>query len=192
MRPTAAPEQRIEAGTVGDGTSASATGEGSAEITFVREGKLAIVVALDCGRCAGPTVLTAPERSTPLGEADGALAGSFLVDVTTDSDPEQSLWLQADGEWTIELLSWNDLPLTEGAVEGTGSTVIFFNGDSATSHVTWSPAHDTDMFQGRYFGVDVEDAYFFGDTEAFSEDIKMGLPGVLAIMTDGEWSVTPQ
>jgi hypothetical protein len=191
VRPTAAPSQSVEAGTVANGTDATVSGEGSAEITFIRDGDIAVVVGLDCSACSGPTVLTGPDRMQPFEESEGPAEGSYLVDVFSDSAPEQSLWLVADGEWTIDLMSWNDLPPTTGAVEGTGSTVVYLVDDSRSSRVMWEPASADDSFQGRMFGESEEDSFMFGDTEAFSEVIKIRRPGVLAIATDGAWKVEP-
>jgi hypothetical protein len=191
VRPTAPPAQSLDAGTVGDGVPAGVSGEGPAEITFVREGATAIVVSLECSACEGPTVLTAPGRMSPLDEEEGPIEGSYLVDVFEDTDPEQSLWLTTEGEWTVELASWNDLPLVSGGVEGTGSTVIFFGDDAASSLVTWKPEDGEDVFQARFFGVDREDAFMFGDSVEFSDEIEFQRPGVIAITTDGSWSIEP-
>lgn len=191
VHPTAAPAQRLEAGAVADGTSATVSGDGPAEITFVRDGDIAVVVDVDCSACTGPTMLTAPDRVSPLDEADGAMRGSYLVDVFAHTTPEQSVWLLAEGEWTVELSSWNDLPSTTGAVEGSGSTVLLLTDDLPSSVITWAPAHDDDVLQARYFGATEEHALVFGDSAAFSERMEIRRPGVLAIATDGEWSVEP-
>lgn len=190
-RPTAPPAQSLAAGTVAEGSSAGISGEGSAEITFVRGGEFAVVIALDCAECVGPTVITAPGRMSPYGESEGSLQGSYLADVFEGSEPEQSLWLVADGAWTLEMSSWNDLPPQTGVVKGEGSQVLLLAGESPSSLVTWEPATASDSFQGRYFGSSRVDALTFGDTAAFSEGFEMQRPGVIAITTDGTWSIEP-
>ncbi|GAA1984707.1 hypothetical protein GCM10009718_22620 [Isoptericola halotolerans] len=190
-RPTAPPEKSVAAGTVAEGSAATAEGKGDAEVTFERDGEFAVVVELDCARCEGPTVLTGPDRMTPFGEADGALTGEYLMDVFQDSEPEQSLWVAADGPWSLRLSSWNDLTPEPGPWSGSGSTVIFLGGDAETAEVSWTPAGAGDSFQGRYFGTEEAAARMFGDSEEFTDDIELAQPGVLAITTDGEWSITP-
>ena len=125
-RPTAAPAQVVPAGAVADGAPAQVTGVGSAAVTYTRGGEFAVVIVLDCTACAAgalPTVLTGPGRMTPYGEGSGPLAGSYLMDVFEGSAPEQSVWLQAEGPWSIRFESWNDLPGMSGPQSGTGSTV---------------------------------------------------------------------
>ncbi|WP_277211900.1 hypothetical protein [Isoptericola croceus] len=190
-RPTAPPKKSVAAGTVGGGSAATAEGKGDAEVTFVRDGEFAVVIELDCARCDGTTVLTGPGRGTPFGEADGALTGEYLMDVFEGSDAEQSVWIAADGPWTLRFSSWNDLTPQAGPWSGTGSTVIFLGGEAAQAEVSWMPADADDSFQGRYFGTDEAAARMFGDTEEFTDVVELAQPGVLAITTDGEWTVTP-
>lgn len=191
-RPTAPPERSVEAGTVAEGSAATVEGKGDAEVTFVRDGEFAVVIELDCARCEGTTVLTGPDRTTPFGEADGALTGEYLMDVFEGSDAEQSVWIAADGPWTLRFSSWNDLSPEAGPWSGTGSTVVFLGGDAEQAEVTWKPAGPEDSFQGRFFGTDSAATRMFGDTEKFTDVVDLAQPGVLAITTDGEWSVTPQ
>ncbi|KQY24874.1 hypothetical protein ASD16_05175 [Cellulomonas sp. Root485] len=191
--PTAAPAQLVTAGAVAEDAPAQAAGVGSATVTYTRGGEFAVVIVLDCTACAGgmsPTVLTGPGRGTPYGEAAGPLAGSYLMDVFQGSDPEQSVWLQADGPWSIRFESWNDLPGTTGPLSGTGSTVLRMFDQGAHAEVTWAPAGPDDDFSGRFFGVG--DQQLFGNDEAFTEVVDLPMPGVFAIRTDGTWTVTPQ
>lgn len=190
-RPTEAPDQSVAAGTVAAGAPAAAEGKGSAEVTFERDGEFAVVVHLDCSACSGATVLTAPERGTPFGEADGALTGDYLMDVFKDSDPEQSVWLAAEGPWSLRIESWNDLAAVSGEQSGEGSTVLALGDTASAIDVTFTPAGPDDSFSGRYFSVS-GDPRMFGDTEAFTDSYDVSLPGVLAITTNGSWTVTPR
>ncbi|MBD5787745.1 hypothetical protein IF650_16400 [Cellulosimicrobium terreum] len=191
-RPTQAPDQQVAAGTVAEGAAAEASGEGSAEVTFERDGDFAVVVHLDCGDCAGTRAFMAPTDVTPYPGTLAESSGAYLMDVFEDSAPEQSVWLETDGAWSLRFESWNDLPVTTGAQSGTGSTVLLIDGGTPEAEVTWAPAGEGDTFQGRFFGVDRAAARMFGDSVAFTDVFEMPLPGVLAITTDGEWSVTPQ
>ena len=192
-RPTAAPAQVVTAGAVAEGAPAQVAGVGSATVTYTRGGEFAVVIVLDCTACAAgtsPTVLTGPDRMTPYDEGVGPLAGSYLMDVFQGSDPEQSVWLQADGPWSIRFESWNDLPGTTGPLSGTGSTVLRMLDQGAHAEVTWAPAGPDDDFSGRFFGVG--DQQLFGNDEAFTEVVDLPMPGIFAIRTDGTWTVTPQ
>lgn len=190
-RPTAAPEQRVEAGTVAEGSAASAEGSGSAEVGFVRDGEFATVIHLDCTACTGTAVLTAPDRGSPWGVDLAGLEVAYLLDVHEGSDPEQSLWLAAEGDWAMRFESWNDLEYLTGEQSGTGAAVLFLVDTAPAVHVRFEPADDEDRFSGRYFGITQEAARMFGDTEAMDEKMDLELPGVLAINTRGSWTITP-
>ena len=191
-RPTEPPAQAVDAGTVAAGAPATASGTGSAAVTFVRDGEFAVVVHLDCGDCAGTRAFMAPTEVTPYPGTLGEATGSYLMDVFEDSDPQQSIWLETPGDWSLRLESWNDLPPVTGAQQGTGSTVLRLDGTATSAEVSWTPAGPGDSFQGRYFGVTREASRMFGDSEAFTETFDLVLPGVLAVKTAGAWSVTPQ
>ena len=190
-RPTEPPAQAVDAGTVAAGAPATASGTGSAAVTFVRDGEFAVVVHLDCGDCAGTRAFMAPTEVTPYPGTLGEATGSYLMDVFEDSDPQQSIWLETPGDWSVRLESWNDLPPVTGAQQGTGSTVLRLDGTATSAEVSWTPAGPGDSFQGRYFGVTREASRMFGDSEAFTETFDLVLPGVLAVKTAGAWSVTP-
>ncbi|MDR7385331.1 hypothetical protein [Promicromonospora iranensis] len=190
LRPTEAPARSVAAGTVAEGAPAAAEGRGSAEVTFERDGEFAVVVHLDCSACSGATVLTGPDRGTPFGAADGALAGDYLMDVFKGGDPEQAVWLAAEGPWSLRFESWNDLAPVTGEQSGDGSKVLAF-GDTATRlDVEFAPAGPDDSFAGRYFSVSGSPRVF-GDSVAFTDSYDVSLPGVLAITTNGSWTVTP-
>lgn len=191
-RPTEPPAQSVDAGTVAAGAPAVASGTGSATLSFVRDGDFAVVVHLVCGECADTRAFMAPTGVTPYPGTLGEATGSYLMDVFEDSAPQQSIWLETPGEWSVRFESWNDLPPVTGAQSGTGSTVLRLDGTASSAEVSWTPGGPEDSFQGRYFGVTREASRMFGDTEAFTETFDLVLPGVLAVKTAGTWSVTPQ
>ena len=191
-RPAEPPAQSVDAGTVAAGAPAVASGAGSATLSFVRDGDFAVVVHLDCGECADTRAFMAPTGVTPYPGTLGEATGSYLMDVFEDSAPQQSIWHETPGEWSVRFESWNDLPPVTGAQSGTGSTVLRLDGTASSAEVSWTPAGPGDSFQGRYFGVTREASRMFGDTEAFTETFDLVLPGVLAVKTAGTWSVTPQ
>lgn len=182
--------ETVDAGVVADGTSASVSGNGPSNVSYERQGDFAVVIGLDCSACTGTTTVTAPGRMSPLGEATAPLRGSFLMDVFQDAPVNQMLIVKAEGPWTVTLQSWNDLPYVSGPQSGTGPTVLFFSDDVAHVNVDYAPAGPDDSFSGRVFTVS-DNTQAFGDSVAFSEVFDADLPGILAIQTNGTWTVTP-
>jgi len=182
--------QTVDAGVVADGTSAAVSGSGPSNVSYERQGDFAVVIDLDCSACTGTTTVTAPGRMSPLGEASAPLRGSFLMDVFQDAPVNQMLIVKAEGPWTVTLQSWNDLPYVSGPQSGTGPAVLFFSDDVSHVTVDYAPAGTEDSFSGRVFTVS-DNTQAFGDTEAFSEVFDADLPGIMAIQTNGTWTVTP-
>jgi hypothetical protein len=182
--------QTVDAGVVAEGTSATVSGNGPSNVTYQRQGEFAVVIELDCSACTGTTIVTEPGRMSPLGEVAAPLGGSFLMDVFTNDPVNQMLIVQAEGPWTVALRSWNDLPQVSGPQSGAGPAVLFFSDDVPRVTVDHTPAGTDDSFSGRVFttsGV----PQIFGDTGAFSKTYDADLPGVMAIRTDGSWTITP-
>jgi len=190
-RPTAAPGPRIEAGIVADGSPVETGGSGPAEVTFGREGDIAVVAHVDCTGCTGAAVLTGPGRSSPWGEGFAGQDVAYLFEILEDSADKQALWLAVEGEWSLRLESWNDLPRLTGEQSGTGPSVLFLADRAPAVHITYKPADDDDQLSARYAGTTEGTALFFGDTEPMDETVDLTLPGVLSINTRGSWTVTP-
>lgn len=184
-------KESTKAGTVKDGKTADASGSGPKRIKYSTKGKIAVVVTLDCSKCTGLVNVTAPGRMSPLGEQKAPFTASYLVDVMEDDDAKQEILLTADGKWKVTLMSWNNLPLVSGKQSGTGSAVMYFSDDVKKIKVTYKPKGDDDSFIGRVF-TESGKPQAFGDSVAFSENFKADLPGVVAISTNGKWSVTPR
>jgi hypothetical protein len=182
--------QTVDAGAVADGASATVSGTGPSNVTYQRQGDFAVVVGLDCSACAGTAVVTAPGRMSPFGEAAAPMSGSFLMDIFKDNPVDQMLIVKAEGPWQVTLQSWNDLPTVSGAQSGAGPAVLYFSDDVSRVTVDYTPAGADDSFSGRVYTTS-DDTQLFGDSVAFSEVFDADLPGVIAIQTNGTWSVTP-
>lgn len=180
----------VDAGVVAEGTFATISGEGPSNVTYQRQGEFAVVIDLDCSACAGATVVTAPGRMSPLGEAAAPMRGSFLMDVFKEDPVNQIFIVKTEGAWTVTMQSWNDLPYVSGPQSGTGPAVLFFSDDVPRVTVDYTPADADDKFSGRVFTTS-DNPHMFGDSVAFSEVFDADLPGVMAITTKGSWSVTP-
>jgi hypothetical protein len=180
----------LDAGAVAEGTSASVSGTGPADVAFQRQGEFAVVLGLDCSACSGTAVVTAAGRMSPFGEAQAPMTGSFLTGVFRQDPVDQQVIVRAEGDWTLTLQSWNDLATVSGAQSGTGPAVLFFSDDVPRVSVDYAPSGPDDSFSGRVFTTS-DRPQLFGDTGAFSEVFDADLPGVMAIQTDGSWTVTP-
>lgn len=180
----------LDAGDVGEGAPATVSGTGPSDVAFHVRGDFAVVMDLDCSRCTGTATVTAPGRMTPFGEATAPLRASFLTGVMQADPAEQMLIVQADGPWSMTMRSWNDLTTVSGPQSGTGPAVLFFSDDVAHVQVDYTPADGDDRFAARVFTTS-DRTRLFGDTEAFSDTFDADLPGVVAISTNGSWSVRP-
>lgn len=189
-RPTTAPVQRLDAGAVADGISAQLEGTDDVTLTFQRHEEIAVVARLDCTDCSGPAVLTGPGRSTPWGEGFAGLEASYLVQ-WTQGGGEEEVWLAVEGPWRMELLSWNDLEPLSGEQSGKGPAVLLLADRGRGVHVRYEPADAQDALSARSMGTVEGTALVFGDTAAMDEPFEVALPGVLALNTRGEWTVTP-
>jgi hypothetical protein len=187
-----APPQQLAAGALADGAPVTVSGTGSTLVTYTR-GDFAVVGTLDCSACAGPVQLTATGRSAPLAGGTAPWSGQGLTDVTDDGTPEGDVVVQAEGSWTLTLSSWNDLEPVYGPQTVTGSAVLRLADAAPTLGFSWTPAGPGDEVTARMFssaeaggGTQV-----FGNTEAYSTSVDAAAPGVLAVRTNGTWTVTP-
>ncbi len=187
----------VRAGTVAEGAPATASGEGPARVTVVRDGDFGVVAHLDCAACTGEVVLTSDGRMSPWGAGPAPMTGSYLVDLLTDTEAKQGFLLDASGPWTLTFESWNDLPATTGPQQGSGSTVLVLGDTAAAVRLDYTPAGPGDSMLARVVSaVDVDPAtgpasLAFGDEVAFSETADVAMPGVVALSTNGSWTLTP-
>jgi hypothetical protein len=183
-------DQTVDAGAVAEGAPGTVSGTGPSNVTYQRQGEFAVVVELDCAACTGTAVVTAPGRMSPFGKAAAPMRGSFLMDIFKDDPVDQTFIVKAEGPWTVTMQSWNDLPYVSGPQSGTGPAVLYFSDDVSHVTVDYAPAGPDDSFSGRVYTTS-DDTQLFGDTGAFSEVFDADLPGVMAIQTNGTWTVVP-
>lgn len=192
-KPTPKPPPKpksISAGTVTDTRSSRSAGSGSAEIRNTRKGNFGVVARLDCSRCRGRVVLTAPGRGSPWEQTTGPVSGSYLIQVTTDEAAKSSVQLTASGPWRLTFLSWNRLPAKHGHVSGHGSDVVFMADQTKHLRVGFRPATKGYQFDARVFSLS-GDSLIFGDDHAFTETEKVDLPAVVAIESHSPWTLAP-
>lgn len=128
---------------------------------------------------------------TPYGEGTAPIEASYLTAVFVDDAPKQSMQLKVTGRWKVTLLSWNELPVKTGRQSGRGSTVIFLGDHADGLAVTYRPSGSGDSFSGRLFTTSSR-PLIFGADEPLDEVYDTSLPGVIAIQTQGSWTLTPR
>ncbi|MBY0177329.1 hypothetical protein [Curtobacterium herbarum] len=180
----------LDAGDVAAGAPATVSGTGPSDVAFRVRGDFGVIAALDCSGCTGTATITAPGRMSPFGSARAPLKASFVTSVLKNDPEQQMLIVEADGPWSLTLSSWNDLATVSGPQSGTGPAVLFFSDDVGHVKVDYTPASADDRFGLRVFTTS-DATRIYGDTEAFSETFEADLPGILAIATNGKWTVTP-
>ena len=128
---------------------------------------------------------------SPLGENNAPLEASYLVSVFKRDSGKQSVLLNATGRWKVTFVSWSDLPVSTGKQSGKGSTVLRLGDQVSRLKVSYKRSGKGDSFGGRIFTVS-DNPVIFGNTDSFTETQKVDLPGVIAISTNGSWSLTPK
>ncbi|WP_217615604.1 hypothetical protein [Cellulomonas sp. GbtcB1] len=196
--PSTGPERPLlNAGTVAEGAPVTVSGEGPARIAVVRDGDFGVVAQLDCAACTGDVVLTSDGRMSPWGAGPAPLTGTYLVDVLEGTDAKQGFLLDAVGPWTLTFSSWNELPVLTGPQQGTGAAVLLLGDTASGARIDYTPAGPDDSLLARVVSaVDVDPAtgpasLVLGGDEALSETADVALPGVVALSTNGTWTVTP-
>lgn len=191
--PAVAPDHRLDAGTTGPGSPAVVQGEGSATVAFTRAGGQ-VVARLDCSACTGPVVVTGPGRSggSPYGSGTAPWSGTLMVDFLAVAPSE--VFVEAEGPWTLELLTTQDLEVSSGEVTGSGHAVLIV-GDVAGSVEVWCGAVPGERCSYAAMGLDGSGSSSLGGFDPGTEGadvLDVSMPGMVAIRTNGEWRVTPQ
>lgn len=183
------PTRKVD--TVTNTRSRSVSGSGPVDLRVARRGNFGLVAQLDCSRCRGRVLITATDRQTPFADAAAPLTNAYLISVLRADPRQQSLLLRVKGHWKVTFRSWNSLPVQQGKQSGRGSQVLYLGDRASRIRVSYRPAGSKDSFDARIFTVSKE-PLIFGDDKAFTETEKIHLPGVIAITTNGRWTVTPK
>ncbi|HEY0217679.1 MAG TPA: hypothetical protein VGC57_14915 [Cellulomonas sp.] len=189
------PDQRLDAGAVSTGAPVTLTGEDAAVVEFSRGGELGVVARVDCSACTGDVTLTDVVRGVELGAGPAPLSGTYLVDPHKDDGADRQLLIEADGPWTVELMSWFDLPVLTGPQQGTGAAVLRL-GDTGAG-LQWALVDDPSVLglSARAVpesGLGVAGSpgmAAFGSDEPGAFSVQVSMPGLVALSTNGSWTV---
>lgn len=171
------------------------SGTGNAEVAYHRKGDFATVVDFSCANCTGELNVLNTGADTPIvsGETIGEKVDiEWLIDTVHEDTqrPDNSLLIQADGDWTLGLRSWHDLPVETHRVDGRGSQVVRVA--SPQVRVGFAPLNSRDTLHVY--------AYRLGDRELRanecigrfeSRDMQLVGGDVLLVWARGEWSLEP-
>lgn len=195
--PTAtAPTARLDAGTVGETDPVTVEGTGPSRVEVTRDGDFALVVSVDCPECIRPVTVTGPDQTEPLLSGPAPYRGAALFAVNEPDADEQELWVFADAEWHLGIESWNDIQPTFGELEGSGSAVALV-GDEVDGFDVWcDPPPGESCTISAYSGVETTatgapvSRVITGRIE-ITDEVSLPLPGVVNVITNGEWRITP-
>ena len=188
---TEPPRKKISVDTVTENKAQTVSGSGSALLQLNRQGDFAIVMQLDCSKCKGTMNVTQPDRGSPLGEAKTPMKGAFLFGVTESEWDREAVVLTVNGTWKATFRSWNSLEPKTGRQSGRGSDVIYLADSYSEVIVDYKPKNKSDSFGARIFNSKGS-SRVFGNDEAFVESFESKFPGVIAITTNGKWTVEPR
>ncbi|MBF4635113.1 hypothetical protein ITJ38_11920 [Agreia pratensis] len=180
----------LSAGTVADGAPASLSGSGSAIVNFELDPALMVVVDLDCSACTGEVVVSAPTRKNPLGTSQAPLTASYLNAVLDDDSPSQGITVKATGSWNLKITTSGDYPTVSGTQSGSGPRVLNFSDSASHIAVDYTPLDGADSLFLRVFPLSGH-TKIFGNDDALVETLDADVPGIVAVSTNGSWTLTP-
>lgn len=183
-------DSQLDAGAVADGTPATIQGSGSAIVDFTLDPALMVVIDLDCSACTGDVVVSAPDRRSPLGNAQGPLTASYLNAVLDDDAPGQAITVKATGSWTLKITTSGDYPTVSGTQTGSGNRVLNFSDTATKLALDFTPLDTSDSLYLRVFPLSGH-TKIFGNDDALIETLDADVPGIVAVSTNGSWSLTP-
>lgn len=170
-------------------------GSGNAEVAYHRMSEFATVVGFECANCTGDLTVFNLGAAMPIvsGETIGEeVAIEWLIDTVHEPTPttDNSLLVRADGDWTLTLRSWHDLPVQTGRVDGRGSQVI--RTEAPRVRVSFAPLNSRDTL--NVYSYRLRDREFranecIGRFE--SRVVHLNDGEVLLVWARGEWSVEP-
>lgn len=170
-------------------------GSGNAEVAYHRKGDFATVVTFECANCTGELNVFNTGAAMPIvsGETIGdQVEIEWLIDTVHElsQGPDNSLLVRADGDWTLRLRSWHDLPVASGRVEGRGSQVVRVA--SPQVRMSFAPLNSRDTL--NVYAYRLDDRSFranecIGRFESRVVDLQEG--DVLLVWARGEWTIEP-
>lgn len=193
--PTAGPEFPLQEFPLDTGRPVAVGGSGNAEIAYERLSEFATVVSFDCVDCRGDLSVFNTGAALPIlsGATDGEpVEIEWLIDTVHEqtSSMRNSLLIRAEGNWSLTLRSWFDLPVRTEPVHGRGAQVVRF--DASVLRLTFAPLNSRDTL--NVYSYRLADREFranacIGRRESRTLDLNGGQ--VLLVWARGEWTIEP-
>jgi hypothetical protein len=143
------------------------------------------VVTFTCAACSGETALETNGAEMLLVKTVGAYAGSHLLDITTGSSTTQ-IAVTADSAWTLKIEDIDNLPVSTGKANGHGDAVIWW--EAPTNKVAITNKGEG-VFVVEGFGGEMSELPV-NKEGAYSGTVKLTAPGLVQVISDGDWTIT--
>ncbi len=163
------------------------TGKGDDVVTIKKDSGPGIVT-FECPRCSGNTVLQSDGRDSLLVNTIGSYSGRHLIDAT-DGSVTSTLTVKATGSWKITVASGlASAQRAESNANGHGDDVVLLTGKISKAAITNKGGNSN-------FVVQVYDSSGIPDLAVntiggYSSTVPIHGPAVLAITSNGDWTVT--
>lgn len=163
------------------------TGSGDDVITLDRPAGVKIV-KFECPACAGNTVLKSNGFESLLVNEIGAYTGVRWMDVR-DGSRSTTLTVTATGAWTITVGGFDMAGASDGAMSGTGDSVLIFTGNSTKARIT-------NTGEGNFVVqvVSVKSsriALAVNHIGGYEGTVPFDGPALVEITSTGDWTITP-
>jgi hypothetical protein len=163
------------------------SGKGDDVVTITKDSGPA-VVSFECAKCSGNTVLQSDGFDTLLVNEIGSYKGRHLIDAN-DGSMTSTLTVKATGSWKITVASGLASAMKgDTAVSGHGDDVALLSGGISKAAITNKGGKSNFVVQA-YSNNGFPDLAV-NTIGGYSGTVPIDGPAVLAIKSDGDWSVT--
>lgn len=145
------------------------------------------IVTFECPACTSNTVLKSNGRDSLLVNTIGAYTGAHLVDTTSTSTTTE-LEVKADAAWKITISDLTTAQQSAGPVNGHGDSVVYLNGTTTKAKIT---NHGQDNFVVTGYGESFPQLAV-NEIGSYNGTVKLTAPAFVQILSDGDWTITPQ
>lgn len=145
------------------------------------------VVAFECTGCTSNTVLNSNGSDSLLVNAIGPYSGTHIVDAMQGT-PTTQLEVKADAPWKLTISDPSTLPKTTGPVSGHGDTAIFIAGNTSKATIQ-NTGQSNFVVTGYGEGFPQLAVNEIGN---YSGTVLLTGPAFVQVISDGDWSLTPQ
>ena len=146
-----------------------------------------VIVGFSCADCTSNTVLISNGAESLLVNTIGPYSGTHWINLNINSMTTE-FEIKADGNWTLTLSDPTTAAIFDGAATGTGDSAIYIRANSTTAAITNDAGGNFVVvgYGGSYSELAVN------EIGAYSGTVKLTMPAVIQVNSEGNWSITPQ